>query len=315
MSDKPRIHLDDPAFQGRLKTYQPRPVEFKARPRPVPKQTLKDTLLVQKPKVWMDPEPEQVVAEKARPIVRMVEAPAIKPVAVPKPAFQTQFAASDEHPAKLKSFSSLKSRLLPGMAILLFLVGVGVSAMIFRTNSQVAPRVQALASQNSDAPDESEPDQASVGSYSVAPDLPRVVRVGKINLASRIKRVGVDAKNQLKAPGNVYDVGWYENSNKPGDAGGAVLLDAHVSGPTKPGAFKNINKLVAGDTIEIERGDGKKFNYKVVKTQVYEKDAVDMASALVSVEAGKAGLNLMTCAGSIKGNDYQQRLIVYAVQI
>jgi sortase (surface protein transpeptidase) len=203
------------------------------------------------------------------------------------------------------------------MAVLLFLIGLAASFVSFKTTHQVTVQAQGLHSSQStpaDTPDETQPSPAAVSSYKVAPDLPRIVRISKINVMARIKRVTTKADNQLGAPGNVHDVGWYDGSSKPGDAGGAALLDSHVSGPTVPGAFFNIKKLVAGDSIEVERGDGTKYTYKVVKSQVYDKDKVDMAAALVSAIPGKFGLNLITCTGPIKGIEYQQRLMVFAVR-
>jgi len=69
--------------------------------------------------------------------------------------------------------------------------------------------------------------------------------------------------------------------------------------------------------LSIERGDGTVLNYKVVQTQVYHADDVDMAAALTSVDPAKPGLNLMTCSGKVKAgtNEFQDRIVVFTVQI
>jgi LPXTG-site transpeptidase (sortase) family protein len=136
----------------------------------------------------------------------------------------------------------------------------------------------------------------------------------KTNTNARVKRLGVDTKNELLAPNNTHDAGWYENSAKPGEAG-AMLIDGHV-GFTKDGIFAHLKDLRKGDEISIERGDSQKFTYKVVDSQAYAADKLDMSKALVSAEPGKPGLNLITCTGKLTSNktSYTDRLLVRAVQ-
>jgi len=124
----------------------------------------------------------------------------------------------------------------------------------------------------------------------------------------------VTSSNQLKAPGNVYDAGWYNSSAQPGQPGG-MLLDGHISSWTTKGVFYGLNKLVSGDPIVITRGDGQTFTYKVVKTQLYDSDKVDMASLLVSQDTSKPGLNLISCSGEVipGSSEFDKRLVVYAV--
>lgn len=217
----------------------------------------------------------------------------------------------------VKSTKKLTSqKLLVAMAGVVFVAGLVVAGLGMRTNKQVVAQVKSATTQADAAqPDESKPSQQAMGSYRVDPASPRYVRIAKLGVFSRVTRQGVDSKGALKAPANVHDVGWYENSSKPGQAG-AMLLDSHVAGPTTKGAFNRIKELVSGDRVEVERGDGQKFTYKVVKSVVSDADKTDMSSALVSVEQGKPGLNLITCTGAFdsRTNSYKQRLIVYAVQ-
>ncbi len=65
-----------------------------------------------------------------------------------------------------------------------------------------------------------------------------------------------------------------------------MLIDGHVSSWTAHGVFYGLHTLVAGDTIQIERGDGTVFNYQVVKTVVYPNNGVDMQSAMTPVTPG-----------------------------
>ncbi len=206
-------------------------------------------------------------------------------------------------------------RLVPvGVAVLVMIGGFGIFAMTLRTNQQVVAQVSAQENDNEEsAPAEEEVSEQDIRNYSVSPDMPRLLTIDSISVKSRITRLGMLRSGALAAPSNVFDSGWYEGSSKPG-YGGAVLLVGHVHGPSKPGVFAKLHKLQEGETITVTRGDGTDFSYKVVKKQQVAADAVNMADALVPVTPGKAGLNIITCAGElIPGTSkYADRIIVYA---
>lgn len=290
-------------------------------------------------------EPERSLRRPTTPKLYGQSMDGIKPVHTPKAIIQDQHVSRptlkaptkttlphghvlDASTNKLTLKSSrfhLKAFALTTMAVVIFVTGGVVSYMNWRTNKQVAAWVNNQAgsedgggnntSSDGDTPDETEP-QGESSSYRVAADLPRMLRIGEIQVTARVKPLGVKNNNELKAPSNIYDVGWYEASSKPG-TGGTTLLDGHVHGPTKPGIFYNLKKLKVDSLIEVERGDGQKISYKVVKMQKYAADKVDMAAALTPVIPGKEALNLITCAGNLdkKTNTYPDRLIVFATRV
>jgi LPXTG-site transpeptidase (sortase) family protein len=215
-----------------------------------------------------------------------------------------------------KRRSPKMSLVLTALALILFVSGLAVNFSVLSKTNEAQAQVAGLTSNgssNSDAPDETAP--SDIHNYHVAPSMPRFIRINKIGVEARVKRIGTKANNQLEAPSSVYDAGWYDGSSKPGEAG-AALIDAHVAGPTKHGVFYDLKKLVAGDGIQVERGDGKLINYKVVTSKSFPAESVDMNSTLVSVDPAKPGLNLITCDGQFdsKTNEYKNRLVVYAVQ-
>lgn len=235
--------------------------------------------------------------------------------------FEPQQEQTYVEPEPKASFRSRFLQVLPiGLALMMLIAGSGVFFWTVKTNKQVVAQVQAAASEAAEdieaAPEEDEVSASAVGSYRTAPDVPRTLTIDKINVFSRIQRLGTLRSGALAAPKNVHDAGWYEGSSKPGD-GGAVLIVGHVYGPSKPGVFKNLHKLEAGDTVKVTRGDGQEFQYRVVKKEQVPADQVDMAAALVPVTPGKAGLNIITCAGElIPGTThYADRIVVYAEQI
>lgn len=214
------------------------------------------------------------------------------------------------------------SSLLTGMALLLFLSGVLVVFATLRTNHSVTAQVKALSQQStqsdigitSGVPSEADP-PSPPSSYKVAADLPRLITIDKIGVKAIIRRVGIGANNTLNAPASIFDAGWYDGSAKPGE-NGTVVIDGHVSGPTKHGVFYSIGSLAAGDKIKLERGDGKVFVYTVKETKTYDSDKVDMSKVLTSSQPGKAALNFMTCSGrfNVRTNQFEQRTVVYTVQ-
>lgn len=216
------------------------------------------------------------------------------------------------------------------MACAVFAIGIGVSWQTFRTNNQATASVAALAvKENSKpgggngelsgssaaVPSTTKPAVSSVAAYRVRPEAPRFIKITKLGVNARVKELGVLRDGSMGAPSNVYDAGWFNQSALPGQTG-AMLIAGHVSSWTTKGIFYGIKTLVAGDKVEVERGDGQKFSYTIVSSETFDADKVDMVKALTSVRPGQPGLNLITCAGKVKPgtNEFDKRTIVYAVQ-
>jgi LPXTG-site transpeptidase (sortase) family protein len=213
------------------------------------------------------------------------------------------------------------------MAVLVFGMGILVNFQAMLTNHNARAQVAALADKNDSGsgddsgavPSESKPSTKRGGAYQVAPNLPKFLKITKLGVDARVRPLGVTKDNQLKAPSNIYDTGWYDASAHPGDPGsvGAMVIDGHVHGPTLPGVFANLKKLQAGDTIQIVRGDNQIFNYKVVAMKNYDADTMNMGELMASIKPGRPGLNLITCGGPYdkKTGEYTQRTVVFAVQV
>jgi len=296
------IYLDNPALSGRLKTHKPQPtaVDELRRPRGIlpTKAALQDSWV----DVWQATVPKATPKAEPEPAVSPAT---LTPELVAKPI---NYAP----PAIEKINNHRHYRLFNTLAAILVLLGLGIGIHTYLTNKQAINTVQtAEASQSSAPAGQSDPLLA----YTVAPDMPRFLRIPKIDVYSRVKPVGLDASNQIQAPGSVGDTGWFNKSAKPGEAAAtASLLDGHISGWTEKGVFHRLHELTAGDNLSIEKGDGSVLNYRVVDIKEYNKDAVDMGAALSTIEPGKQGLNIMTCIGKVTGDSYEKRLVVYAVQ-
>ena len=163
------------------------------------------------------------------------------------------------------------------------------------------------------------PTAEQVAEYTVAPDRPRYLSVAKLNIVNaRVLPMGVNEKGELGTPNNIFDVGWYYESGKPGK-GGTLLIDGHNGGPHVQGVFKALPSLSEGDIIVIERGDGEIFQYSVVENiSVPLSQSNDyMATAMRSPMAGKESITLISCAGewSQAQRTYLSRQFVRAILV
>ncbi len=167
---------------------------------------------------------------------------------------------------------------------------------------------------------EEEPTVTEVREYTVAADRPRYLSIDKLGISNaRVLSVGVTAAGALATPANIFDVGWYNASGKPGE-GRVMIIDGHNGGPHVYGVFKRLPELVVGDIIKIERGDGAVFSYEVVENTTVSLDDANTymnTSARRPAVNGKEGLTLITCTGewSQAQKTYLSRQFVRAVLV
>ena len=209
-------------------------------------------------------------------------------------------------PRMLRSKGGWRTRVPQVAAGILVLVALYSVADTWLLNRQIKQDLnQTVAAAQSDDPnsrraaegkDEAEISSNTIDKYKVAADLPRVITINKIGVRARVLQMGVNSDGSMQAPINIFDAGWYTGSVKPGQLGASIIV-AHASGPTHQGLFGRLDSLVAGDKIQIERGDGTKLTYAVVKTENVALDKVDMNTFMKPAEGVNEGLNLMTCAG------------------
>ena len=166
---------------------------------------------------------------------------------------------------------------------------------------------------------ETPPSDTEVAEYTVAPDRPRYLSIDKLGiLKARILPMGVNSAGELSTPNNIFDVGWYNKSSKPG-VGGTLLIDGHNGGPHVQGVFKDLPALSEGDIITVERGDGRIFRYAVAENKAVSlSDSNDyMATAMRSPITGKESLTLISCTGewSQAQKTYLSRQFVRAILV
>lgn len=202
--------------------------------------------------------------------------------------------------------------------LLIFLVRVIVFENNYYSEKEGSERAAAIIEENTDL-DETEPTADEIKDYKVAPDRPRYLSIEKLGVKNaRVLPMSVNTSGELDTPVNIFDVGWYVASGKPGQ-GGTLMIDGHNGGPHVHGVFKNLPDLAKGDIIKVERGDGAVFKYKVVENvtvPIAESDAY-MVKAAVSPEVGRESVTLISCTGewSQSQRTYLSRQFTRAVLI
>ena len=169
---------------------------------------------------------------------------------------------------------------------------------------------------NSEGKDETKVSDDAIAKYKVAADLPRVITIEKLGVKARVLQMNVNSDGSMQSPINIFDAGWYTGSVKPGQPGASIIV-GHASGTTLGGVFNKLETLNAGDTISVERGDGKILRYQVVKKQTVKLSDVDMNSFIRPADGVSEGLNLMTCAGEwIKNSQTRNsRVMIFTKRI
>ena len=169
---------------------------------------------------------------------------------------------------------------------------------------------------SSEGKDETKVSNDAIAKYRVAADLPRVITIEKLGVKARVLQMSVNSDGSMQSPVNIFDAGWYTGSVKPGQLGASIIV-GHASGTTSGGVFNKLESLNTGDTISVERGDGKILRYQVIKKQTVKLSDVDMNSFIRPADGVSEGLNLMTCAGEwIKNSQTRNnRVMIFTKRI
>ena len=189
---------------------------------------------------------------------------------------------------------------------LVFLIRVITFENSYYNEKEGSERTVAESKQEEEELIETPPTETEVHEYIVSPDRPRYLTIERLGIRNaRILAMGINEKSELDTPRNIFDVGWYESSGKPGQ-GGTIMIDGHNGGPHVHGVFKDLPSLVVGDMIKVERGDGLVFNYQVVENKAVPLSESNsyMSEAAKSPETGKESVTLITCTG--EWSDQQQ---------
>ncbi len=143
--------------------------------------------------------------------------------------------------------------------------------------------------------------------------VPKKLIIPSIYVNAPIRSLGTTSTGALAVPNYLWQVGWFNQSSRPGKPG-TVVLDGHYNGPDYA-VFKDLHKLNAGDVIKVENGDGEIFTYAVEGKETFSKDSVAMEKLIAS--DGSERLNIITCIGDWQqsGETFSDRLVIYAKRV
>jgi LPXTG-site transpeptidase (sortase) family protein len=148
--------------------------------------------------------------------------------------------------------------------------------------------------------------QASTG-------IPIHLKILKIGVDAKIESVGLTDNGVVGTTKGPTNVTWYNLGPRPGDEGSAVITGHYGRWKNGQGSvFDNLSKLVSGDKIVVEDGDGNAVSFVVREMHRYGKN--ENAPEVFSSSDGKAHLNLITCDGVWieTQKTYSERLVVFA---
>ncbi len=144
------------------------------------------------------------------------------------------------------------------------------------------------------------------------PPLPARLIIPAIAVDAPIVSVGLEPSGIMASPAQAHQVGWYQLGPRPGDPSNAVLA-GHSTWMQQPGAFARLAELQPGDKVQVESGPGIRYDYVVQDSQVYNNDTAPIAQIFAA--SPMPMLTMITCVGAYDADrqEYQDRLVVYAL--
>lgn len=140
--------------------------------------------------------------------------------------------------------------------------------------------------------------------------VPKSIDIPSIDVEAPLMKLGLSKDGEVELP--PYEkpkvAGWFSGSAVPGEKGASVII-GHVDTKTAPAVFYKLRQLRKGETVKVERSDGKVVSYKVDAIEQVSKDHFPARRVYVD-----DGLKLVTCGGKFDyaRGEYLDNIIVYA---
>lgn len=147
----------------------------------------------------------------------------------------------------------------------------------------------------------------------LAPAVPTRVRIPDIQVDAPVTRLGLQPDGTLASPpeDDKNLAGWYEAGTAPGAIGTAVIA-GHVDLAGGPAVFYGLGALKRGNTVEVQRADGRTAVFTIDAIEVYDRK--DFPTRKVYGASGRPELRVVTCGGgfSQEADAYLGNVVVYA---
>ncbi|MFM9370227.1 class F sortase [Streptomyces sp. Da 82-17] len=139
------------------------------------------------------------------------------------------------------------------------------------------------------------------------------IRIPAIQVEAPLIGLGLLPDGTLDVPpGNLPQLaGWFQEGTAPGSAGTAVTA-GHLDSATGPAVFYNLGALRTGNTVEVDREDGRTAVFTVDRVELVPGDA--FPDARVYGQSDRPELRVITCGGAYSRTTgtYQGNTVVYA---
>ncbi|WBB66752.1 class F sortase [Micromonospora sp. WMMD812] len=211
-----------------------------------------------------------------------------------------------------------------GAAVVLLLVAMTGAAMIGAgMKPRPAPRPPQPLAQT--APERTGPDEADQpGEGASAPtepprsalprSAPTTITIPRIGVDAKIMPLGTNPDGTIQVPplDQAQLAGWYEPGPSPGEVGNAVVVGHVDSAKLGPAVFFDLGAVQPGDTVTVNRADGRPVTFRVDSVRSYPKTS--FPTELVYGPSDRPGLRVVTCGGQFDQNarSYLNNIIVFA---
>jgi len=137
------------------------------------------------------------------------------------------------------------------------------------------------------------------------------VTVPTLGVTSDLVELGLTAAGAMQVPTDPAVAGWYTRGPAPGALGPAVIA-GHVTWDGEPAVFYELGSLRSGDTVEVDRSDGKTAVFTVQRVARFPKD--EFPTQAVYGPVNHASLRLITCGGLYDESNsrYLDNVVVFA---
>ncbi|RKN33058.1 class F sortase [Micromonospora musae] len=202
------------------------------------------------------------------------------------------------------------------VVVLLALAGVGMIGASMTTASAPRPP-QPLAQAGPEPSQLAEADQPAEGDPAPT-GLPRAtpttIAIPRIGVDAQLMSLGTNPDGTVQVPPleQADRAGWYEPGPSPGEVGNAVIVGHVDSAAMGPAVFFDLGAMQPGDTVTVNRSDGRPATFRVDSVKSYPKD--QFPTELVYGPSERPGLRVVTCGGQFDetARSYLNNVIVFA---
>lgn len=147
---------------------------------------------------------------------------------------------------------------------------------------------------------------------SAADFTPIWMTIPTIKVNAPVESVGMDSQGlTMDLPSGAGSIAWFNLSAEPGQPGNTIVA-GHVDYGRDTAVFWDLNKLQAGDYVNLFTKDGQQFIYQVDSTNWYADDAAPVDQVFGWTDAPT--VTIITCGGTFNQStrNYDKRLVVTA---